>query len=255
MRTRIIGQQFIRLAKVDSTNKYAADLLAANKAAHGTVVLADEQTAGRGQRGRIWRSAPGLDIATSVLLLPNGLKATDQFLLAKVAALAVHDVVAEAMRMAIGRPDRVRIKWPNDILIDRRKVAGILIKNDVVGGLVMNTVIGVGINVNSSELDAEFNATSLRMETGVEQDRMALLEQFCIRLEHWWEVSTSRPVDLDDRYRELLWSKGRFAELELDGTPITARPVDVGPDGRLLVELESGEVAAFGLERLRFAPR
>jgi len=255
MRTRIIGQQFIRLAQVDSTNKYAADLLSLNKAAHGTVILADEQTAGRGQRGRVWRSAPGLDIATSVVLLPDGLKAPDQFLLAKVAALAVHDVVAEAMRITVGKPDRVRIKWPNDILIDRRKVAGILIKNEVVGGLVMNTVIGIGINVNSSELEAEFNATSLRMETGVEQDRLGLLEQICVRLEHWWELSTSRPAALDDRYRELLWSKGRFTELELDGAPITARPVDVGPDGRLLVELETGEVAAFGLERLRFAPR
>jgi BirA family transcriptional regulator, biotin operon repressor / biotin---[acetyl-CoA-carboxylase] ligase len=256
MRTRIIGKEFIELASVDSTNKYAADLLATKKVTHGTVILAHEQTDGRGQRGRIWRSSAGLDIATSVVLLPEMLKATDQFVLGKIAALAVHDVVAEAMRMSVGRTaERVRIKWPNDVLIDRRKVAGILIKNELLGGLVTSSVLGIGINVNNSELEAEFNATSLRMETGFELDRLELLELLCQRLEHWLEVQANDTAPLNQRYCELLWSKGRFTDFELDGQPFSARPMDVDVDGRLLVEDENGKVQAFDLERLRFGQR
>ena len=140
MRTSIIGRTFIELDSVDSTNKYAADLVAAKKAPHGTVILAHEQTHGRGQRGRIWKSAAGLDIALSVVLQPDSLRAGDQFALSMAAALAVHDVVADAMRVSVARGrESVRIKWPNDVLIDRRKVSGILIKNEIVGGLVAST--------------------------------------------------------------------------------------------------------------------
>ncbi len=254
MRTRIIGQQLIELASVDSTNMCAAELLALKEIGHGAVILAHEQTDGRGQRGRIWRSGAGLDITTSVVLLPQHLPANEQFVLAKIAALAVHDVVAEAMRMAVGG-EPVRIKWPNDILVDRRKVAGILIANELVAGMVVSSVLGIGINVNSSELDAEFNATSLRMETGLVHDRLALLEGLCQRLEHYLDLWESGDRQFHSRYTDLLWSRGRYADLELDGQPFSARPVDVDAHGRLLVEDEAGHVQAFALERLRFANR
>lgn len=256
MRTKVIGQHVITLDSVDSTNKHAAELLAQGSVAHGAVVLAHEQTAGRGQRGRIWRSGAGLDLTASVVLRFEQLKVAEQFTLAKVASLAVHDVVAAAMKMAVDRgSDQVRIKWPNDVLVDRRKISGILIKNDVVGGLLMNSVIGIGLNVNSGELDAEFNATSLRMETGMEHDRMDLLEQLCQQLEHYLEVWRDDPDKLALAYVNALWSRGRYADLELDGKPYSARPMDVDEDGRLLVEDEDGRVQVFGYDRLRFAPR
>ncbi|MBK9758636.1 MAG: biotin--[acetyl-CoA-carboxylase] ligase [Flavobacteriales bacterium] len=256
MRTRIIGQEFIELDTVDSTNKYAAELLTKKKAAHGTVILAHEQTMGRGQRGRIWRTSKGLDIATSVVLVPIGLVAQEQFVLSKIAALAVHDVVAEAMLVSVGRSaDRVRIKWPNDVLVDRRKVAGILISNEVLGGQVISSVLGIGINVNSSDLDADFNATSLRMETGIELDRMRIVEHLCQRLEHWLDIHATSPQPIHAKYAELLWHKGRFTDFELDGLPFSARPMDVDPEGRLMVEDENGAVKAYGLERLRFGTR
>jgi BirA family biotin operon repressor/biotin-[acetyl-CoA-carboxylase] ligase len=256
MRTKVIGQELITLKSVDSTNKHAADLLAQGKLAHGAVILADEQTAGRGQRGRIWRSGAGLDLTASVLLRFEHLKASEQFTLAKVASLAVHDVVSTAMKVAVDRASELtRIKWPNDVLVDRRKVSGILIKNEVVGGLVMNTVMGFGINVNSGDLDAEFNATSLRMETGLEHDRLALLEHLCQRLEYRLEAWQNDPDDLAHAYTNLLWARGRYADFELDGQPFSARPMDVDDDGRLLVEDEDGKVQVFGYDRLRFAAR
>lgn len=256
MRTKIIGQQLIELESVGSTNKHAAELLAQRKVAHGAVILAHEQTDGRGQRGRIWRSGANLDLTISIVLQFEHLKAGEQFTLAKVASLAVHDVASSAMKVAVDRgSDPVRIKWPNDVLVDRRKVSGILIKNDIVGGLVMNSIIGIGINVNSGELDAEFNATSLRMETGTEHDRTELLELLCQRLEHHLELWQSDHEALSRAYTSLLWARGRYADLELDGQPFSARPMDVDEDGRLLVEDEDGRVQVFGYDRLRFAAR
>jgi BirA family biotin operon repressor/biotin-[acetyl-CoA-carboxylase] ligase len=256
MRTKVIGQEFITLESVDSTNKHAAELLAQGKLSHGAVILADQQTAGRGQRGRIWRSGSGLDLTASVLLHFDHLKASEQFILAKIASLAVHDVVSAAMKVAVDRGSELtRIKWPNDVLVDRRKISGILIKNDVVGGLVMNSIIGIGINVNSGDLDAEFNATSLRMETGLEHDRLELLEHLCQRLEYQLDAWQHDADAVSRAYTGLLWGRGRYTAFELDGHPFSARPMDVDEDGRLLVEDEDGKVQVFGYDRLRFAPR
>lgn len=254
MRTHIIGQRFIELPSVGSTNKFAADLLAAGAAVHGTVILAHEQTEGRGQRGRSWTSAPGLDIATSVVLLFDGWPVAHQFALSKVAALAVHDVVADALRSR-GSADGVRIKWPNDILVDSRKVAGILIQNEVLGGAVKSAVVGIGINVNCDALDPALKATSLRMATGRHHDRMALLEQLCQRLEHWLDAMLRGDEALDHRYRDLLWARDGQAQFELDGAPMQGRPLDVDSTGRLLVRTADGRVEAHGLDRLRFAAR
>ena len=119
MQTSIIGQQLVELDRVESTNKTAAEMLGLSKLRHGAVILAHEQTAGRGQRGRDWYSEAGLDLTFSLVVQPPDLRADHQFVLSKLAALAVHDAVQEVVS------GDVRIKWPNDILIERQKVAGI----------------------------------------------------------------------------------------------------------------------------------
>lgn len=255
MAPRSIGQQFIELASVDSTNKYAAEQLALRKLRHGAVILAHEQTAGRGQRGRVWRSGGGLDLTASVVLMPQRMRVAGQAVLAKMAALAVHDVVADAFRQAGLATGPVRIKWPNDVLVDRRKISGILIKNEVVGTLVQSCVVGIGLNVNNTDLEADIQATSLRLETGREHDRRAVLEALCDRLEAWWQRVEAEDPAVGQAYADLLWSRGRFAEFQLDGEPFTGRPMDVDEEGRLLVEDGEGRVQAYGTERLRFAPR
>lgn len=256
MRREGIGATLVELERVDSTNKYAADRLGLPELPHGAVILAHEQTAGRGQRGRTWSSAKGLDLTFSIVLRPPDLKAADQFVLAKVAALAVQDVVEEVMGVSAGLGGGpVRVKWPNDVLVGTRKVAGILIHNELVGDRVQAAIVGIGLNVNSTELQTEQDATSLRLEAGREQDRRALLARVCERFEHWWgQRGTDRPA-IDRRYADLLWARGAFVDLELDGKPWTGRPLDVDGTGRLLVEDAGGRVKAYGLDRLRFGPR
>ncbi len=248
-RISALGGPFIELASVDSTNKTAAELLRLSKLRHGAVILAHEQTAGRGQRGRQWLTAPGRDLALSIVVAPPALRADGQFVLAKLAALAVHDTVASWV------PGEVRIKWPNDVLVERRKVAGILIENELAGDRVAWSIIGIGLNVNSTDLPEELTATSLALERGGEVDRMAVLDALLQRFKALWEAWTTGRRDWEAAYTERLWSRGRWADLILDGQPVQGRPVDVDEQGRLLVELPGGGVGAFALDRLRFAPR
>ena len=244
-----IGIPLIAFDSLESTNKTAAELLAMSKVGHGAAILAHAQTDGRGQRGSAWASAPGKDIALSIVLKPTGLRADNQFVLGKLAALAVSDVVRAYMHAD------VRIKWPNDILVNRRKIAGILIKNDIIGELVVNSIIGIGINVNSTDLKPDLVATSLAVECGRSFDCPAIVEELFERFNHWWGKWMSAPEDGLVSYSDRLWTRGRWADMVLDGAPISARTMDVDPTGRLIVEHEDGRVLAYGLDRLRFAAR
>jgi BirA family transcriptional regulator, biotin operon repressor / biotin---[acetyl-CoA-carboxylase] ligase len=245
----IIGDHLIELDSVESTNKTAAELIGLSKAVHGTVILAREQTGGRGQRGRVWRTEPGLDLALSLVLLPSKLRAEDQFSLSKMAALAVYDTI----RVLVS--GEVRIKWPNDVLVERRKMAGILIECDLAGDRVRTAVVGIGLNVNSNAFDEDLAASSLQLETGLNMDLKAVRERLCTALQRRYAQWETGGNSLDADYSQALWAKGRWAEMLLDGTPESLRPMDVDRHGRLLVEHEGGKVAAYGLDRLRFAPR
>lgn len=248
----VIGERVLVLDTVDSTNKYAATALSRHEVGHGTAIMALEQTSGRGQREREWITAPGLDLAASLVLVPWNFLATEQFNLAKAAALAVHDVVSEALR-EVGKDDReARIKWPNDVLVGRNKVAGILIVNELKGPYVASSIVGIGINVNSTGLPSELAATSLLQETRVFREPRELLTKLCQRMELWWGRMADARGTIATAYADRLWAKGRFSTFTLDGAEFTARPLDVDDVGRLIVEDGTGRVAAYGLERLRF---
>ena len=244
-----IGQQVLRLEQVESTNKTAAELIGLSQAPHGTVILARTQSAGRGQRGRAWLSQPGEDLTLSVVLWPQDLRAQDQFALSKLAALAVRDTVAACV------PGPVKVKWPNDVLVDRRKVAGILIECDLVGDHVGHAVVGIGLNVNSRDREEDLAATSLLLESGRPWDLEVVLQELLAALRHRWQEWVRDPLATDNAYAACLWAAGRWSPMLLDGEPCALRPMEVDRIGRLLVEHEGGRVAAYGLDRLRFAPR
>lgn len=249
LKSTSFGDHLLTFEEVDSTNKTAAELLSLSKADHGTVILANSQTDGRGQRGASWTSSAGQDITLSLIVKPRALRADAQFALSKVTALAVCDTVRAHVN------EEVRIKWPNDILIDRRKISGILIKNEVVGELVMSSIIGIGLNVNNTDLHPDHVATSLALETGKTFDRMEVTRHLLDRFQHWWDKwNNSRGEGLVS-YSDRLWTRGRWVEMTLDGEPIKARTMDVDEHGRLIIEREDGHVAAYGLDRLRFAKR
>ncbi|MCB0769772.1 MAG: biotin--[acetyl-CoA-carboxylase] ligase [Flavobacteriales bacterium] len=243
-----IGAPVLAFESLESTNKMAAELFGLSKVQHGAVIMANEQTAGRGQRDRVWVAQKGADLTVSVVLEPPGLRAEDQFVLSKLAALAVSDVV----RTWIGGP--VAVKWPNDVLVGRRKIAGILIENDVMGERVACSVVGIGINVNSSGFPEDLMATSMLLESGGRVDLTDVLTDLCGALDKRWQAWVAGDAQAED-YASALWAKGRWVAMVLDGVPVTARPMEVDRHGRLIVELEGGAVNAYSLDQLRFAPR
>lgn len=229
----------------------AARALQSGRWGHGTVVVALEQTHGKGRRGNTWRAAKGLDLTASFIVEPRELGADRQFALAQCAALAVHGEVVAALRQAGCTSDAVRVKWPNDVLIGPAKVAGILIANELRGMRIRSSIIGIGINVNSLAHPQETKATSLRLITGTTHEPDTVLNGLCAGLQHWLEVLEASPDTLGGAYGGLLWGRDQWMPFLLDGRAIKAKPLAVEPTGWLRVEDEHGRVAAYDMDRLR----
>lgn len=178
LETRHIGRRIAVWDRVASTNDLAAR--ASGSAANaGLVVLAEEQTAGRGRRGRHWTAPYASSILLSTLLFPEGTLADPAWLTA-LAAVATCEVVETWS----GRT--AQVKWPNDVRLHKRKVAGILVER------AQGAVIGIGLNVNGTALDfpesLRSTATSIRIESGESVDRSEVARSLILRLEHWWTL-------------------------------------------------------------------
>ena len=218
-----------RFDSLDSTNRYLLDEARAG-APEGLVAVADHQTAGRGRRGRSWVAPPGASLLVSVLLRPS-LTPDRAQLLSIAAGLAMADAIAS---VAGFRPD---LKWPNDLLVDDKKLAGLLAEAD--GDAV---VVGVGVNVEWHDFPPEVAelATACNVVTGRSVDRDAILDEFLVRF-------GERCRDLEGvlaDYRARLATLGRRVRVETGTGTFTGTAVGVGGRGELLVDRDgSGPVA------------
>lgn len=230
---------------VASTGSTNADLLAraiaSPGAAEAQVLVAEEQTAGRGRLGRTWSSAPGASLTFSVLLRPTAVPPARRGWLSLLTGVAVVSAVRSMTDV-----DAV-LKWPNDVLVGDRKLAGILAEQSPDGSAV---VIGIGVNVATPAdalpvSPAGLPATSLLVE-GASVAREPLLLAILGQLERWYWAFRADPdpvrTGLLDAYRALCATLGRSVRVELpDGRFMTGIARDIDPDGRLLVSDNSGD--------------
>lgn len=172
--------EYIRLETVDSTNSFALSYLKNGLPKNGTTVIAKQQTSGRGQRGSSWQSDEGANLLMSVILFPN-LKTNLSFYLNVIASLSVVSVLRDA-------GIRSQIKWPNDIMVGRIKLAGILIENQIQGNLIGSSVLGLGLNVNQTSFDMEYQATSIAKETGKALEVEDVCQQFLQYLDFYFDL-------------------------------------------------------------------
>jgi BirA family biotin operon repressor/biotin-[acetyl-CoA-carboxylase] ligase len=229
---------WLALEVVPSTGSTNADLLArANdpSSPEGQVLVAEEQTAGRGRLGRSWSSVPGASLTFSVLLRPAAVPAARRGWLTLLAGVAA----ASAVR-SVGGVNAV-LKWPNDVLVGDRKLAGILAEQSPDGSAV---VIGVGLNVATpQEIPVSATglvATSLTAEGAGAVSREDLLLGLLDQLEHWYAAFRADPdperSGLLDAYRALCETLGRTVRVELPaGGAVTGTARDIDAEGRLLV--------------------
>lgn len=231
--------QIIYLKETDSTNSEAAR--GTDRFPHGTVIVAEAQTAGRGRRGRSWVSEPGENLYFSVLLKPD-FEPEQASMLTLVMAQAVAEGIEEVGGVGC------QIKWPNDIVLHGRKICGILTEMQMDTGHIKHVIVGVGINVNQTKFAAEglIYAGSLRGELGMEMDKQkvlgAVLERFSGLYEEF--VKEGSLEFMQAAYEERLANRGNAVKVldpkgEYEGTAL-----GINDKGELLVRREDGAVEA-----------
>jgi BirA family biotin operon repressor/biotin-[acetyl-CoA-carboxylase] ligase len=246
--TRCLGQRVVTYEVVDSTNA-VAKTLAAQGAAEGTLVIADEQTAGRGRLDRRWLAPPGTSLLFSLIFRP-------QVAVARAAALTMICGlgVREAVREITALP--AQLKWPNDIVLRGRKVGGILTELSTSGQHLQWVVVGIGLNVNLpvALLPAEFGATSLQHELGQPISRVRLLQQTLLCIEH-------RYVKLQAGQWPLLeWSValetlGQRVQLCTAEGAVEGLAEAVDDQGALLLRLDDGQLRKIAVGDVAVRPR
>ena len=183
----LIGRKIHYLKEVDSTNSYAWKL-ACEGSAEGEVVIADSQKKGRGRKNNIWQSPPGCNLYTSIILRPS-IKPFLAPQLTLTAGVAVAELLAQYC------PDKVFLKWPNDVLVGGKKICGILTEMSVKHGAVEFVVVGIGvnININKTDLDEEYchRATSLFEETTGQVSRVSFASALFRSFETWYKSFVS----------------------------------------------------------------
>lgn len=235
-RTEKIGKRILFLEETDSTNLEARRHVR-EEGAHGLLVIAGRQTAGRGRRGRSWHSSSEGGIFMSLLLKPE-CRTEQASMLTLVAAEAAAEAAEEQCGQAVG------IKWPNDLVMRGRKVCGILTEMTLDGREMEAVIIGIGLNVNMTEFPSEVaeRATSLRLETGRMLEKEKIIGSFLEKFEKYYtifledgDLKRIRPA-----YEQRLVNKDEKVRILDPGGEYEAHALGITPGGQLLVKREDG---------------
>ncbi len=218
---------------------------------HGDIVLADSQSAGRGQRGNAWASGAGENLTFSVVVEPAALPFEKSFLLSKATAVALVETLGD---FGIG----ATIKWPNDIYVGERKVAGVLIENDLMGERLTKSVIGIGLNVNQQAFDLSLpNPVSMAQVGRSAFDRAQVFEKLLGRL--WTRFSVFSDADfnaaaLEACYFSLLYRQDGFSPYRdaVTGELFEARIEAVRPSGELILVRRDDTRKGFFFKEVEF---
>lgn len=240
LETRVFGRSRIEYHDLIPSTNDMAKTLAAQGAVEGTVVIAEEQNAGRGRKGRVWLASKGEGILMSLILRPT-MSPSEASRITLMTAVAL----AETLIGVTGLP--VLIKWPNDILIKGKKMAGILTEMSMEMDLVDYVVVGLGLNVNTPASrfpdDIASIASSLLAETGKTWNRAELVRRFLFWFEHYYAKVTGQGFSaVMKRWKELSDIIGRRVTVAMVGEDKHGRVIDVDDDGVLILEDESGGI-------------
>ena len=197
--------------------------------ANGTVIMADHQTAGRGQYGNKWLAPAKKNLTVSFFLKTDFVLATNQFNLNKAISLAVYDCLTHFFT------EDCKIKWPNDIYVGNKKIAGILIENRLQGKYLRDSIIGIGLNVNQTEFYDVNHAISMCLITKQELDLQKVLEILCVALEkRYLELQSGK--NLDKEYLQNLFRFNIPSLFRCNEDVFEGRITDIDNMGRLVIE-------------------
>lgn len=234
LKTKNIGKNIIHFVQIDSTNTYAKNM--GNMLEHGTVITCEEQTAGRGRLGRTWEARNG-SMCMSIFLKP-------EINLYQVSKITL--VCAAAVSLALEELGmNAEIKWPNDIILNNKKICGMLTEMKTEMNELMYVVIGIGVNVNNDDFSDEIKntASSIYLETGLHFEKSIIaakiLNHFEILYDEFVSDNLKKSLDI---CREKSYVIGKQINLIENNIKTAARAVDLGNEGELIVQYEDGTI-------------
>lgn len=242
------GYAWHHVAETSSTMRHIA-ALPDPPGARALLLTTDYQTAGHGQRGTSWESAPALNLLFTLRLRPTFMAPAAQFLLSEAAALAV----AEALAPHVGG---ITLKWPNDVYAGHRKICGMLLQHRIEGTHIAETLVGPGININQPHFTGDApNPVSLLQLTGRTTPRETVLEAFLSRFDHYYRLlSAGRHADIHNRYMQRLYRREGYHPYRDTAGPFLARIAGVEPAGRLCLLDETGRLRRYAFKEVSFIP-
>lgn len=239
--------EIIHIRETNSTNNYLKELLQTQNVDEGTVVWADFQSAGKGQRGNGWESEAGKNILFSIVLFPGFIKAGDQFILSQIVSLAVANCLQEYT-------EGISIKWPNDIYWNEKKICGILLENTILEDNIGHSVAGIGININQENFRSDApNPVSLKQITNRDYNLEEILKTVVDNINvYYQQIKIGKTDSLIKQYKESLFRKDGY-HLYNDGiSDFLARIQDVDSSGLLILKTKEGEERHFAFKEVKY---
>jgi len=243
--TLFLGHNLVFVPECHSTNSLALQHCQQAEVPEGTVVITENQTAGRGQRGNSWEAQPGLNLTLSIIIKPGFLAVSDQFYFNMITSLAVWDYLKTRLQ------SKPAVKWPNDMLVDGKKICGILIENQLHGNRFASVVMGIGLNINQQQFTSP-TATSLSLLTGKQYNLQTEFEKLLHYVEaRYLQLKHGKLEELKQAYLAELYWLGETHTFETEGNKVLGTITGIDAVGRLLVKI-GGEVRAFGSKEIQF---
>lgn len=244
-KTVLIGKKIISLPECESTNSLMVSMSQSDVLEEGTVIITENQTKGRGQAGNQWMAEPSANLTFSVLLRPVFLEPAQQFYLNMAIGLAICHATSDLVH------HKVWLKWPNDVMVNGKKVCGILIENQIQGQVLSQCVAGIGLNVNQASFEWP-QATSMKLLLGMDLDKAKILEIILMRIEAYYNLLMKEKFDaLKAEYVSVLYWKGEEHRFESKGHSFTGTIVGIDEVGRLVVDVGTGE-RSFNFKEIKF---
>lgn len=245
-KTVFLGKNIINLTECHSTNDLLLLYAKEGKATHGTIVVSDHQTEGRGQRGNVWESQEGKNLLFSLLLKPK-IEVRQQYFINLITSLSL----LRAVEKLSPELKKLEIKWPNDLYINDKKFVGILIESSISGKSIENMVVGMGINLNQLKFEYP-GATSILVEGG-KVDKWQLLEIFCIELERALSGlgNDNHQIIIKQYHEKLRWRGEKRVFQEMNGNRFIGIIIGIDQAGNLMIQ--SNEIIrSFRVKEVKF---
>lgn len=237
----------IRLDSVSSTNSYASKLLKEERPEEGTIIITEEQLAGKGQGANAWESEKGKNLTFSLILYPEFLEASQQFMISKVIALGLQKYLAFRTR-------HISIKWPNDIYYTDKKIAGILIENSIMGSKLNYSIVGIGININQTEFKSDApNPISLKQILGSDsylEDELVELKYHVAK--YYNKLKTKHFKEIDKEYLLNLYKYKVWQDYKTQDLLFRGKITGVNEFGHLQLLTPEDELKEFNFKEVEF---